>query len=114
MRFHLTALWARLKRRPIACFIRTEGERCDRNRHSAIYSGTAKADLFQSGFAYQDIVLAIELNKTRGLSVKVGSEQYRLKDQSAQDIGRYDFIIRFKGWSRLLLLIKPALAMPFY
>jgi hypothetical protein len=43
--------------------------------------------------AYQDAVLAIELKyKTRGLSVQVGSEWYRLKDQSAQDIGRYDFL----------------------
>ncbi|MEM2111510.1 MAG: hypothetical protein QXX08_06495 [Candidatus Bathyarchaeia archaeon] len=43
--------------------------------------------------AYQDTVLAIELKyKTRGLSVHVGSERYRLKDQSAHDIGRYDFV----------------------
>jgi len=30
--------------------------------------------------------------KTRGLSVKIGDEQYRLRDHSAQDIGRYDFM----------------------
>lgn len=43
--------------------------------------------------AYQDAVLAIELKyKTRRLSVQVGSERYRLKDQSAQDVGRYDFV----------------------
>ncbi|MDZ7337876.1 MAG: hypothetical protein ONB30_04995 [candidate division KSB1 bacterium] len=43
--------------------------------------------------AYQDTVLAFELKyKTRGLSVHVGGERYRLKDQSAQDIGRYDFV----------------------
>lgn len=43
--------------------------------------------------ANQDAILAIELKyKTRGLSVQIENEQYRLKDQSAQDIGRYDFI----------------------
>ena len=37
-------------------------------------------------------VLALELKcKTRALSVIVGGEKYRLKDQSAQDIARYDF-----------------------
>lgn len=42
---------------------------------------------------YQDAVLAIELkHKTRGLATQVGSEEYKLKDQSAQDIGRYDFV----------------------
>jgi hypothetical protein len=30
--------------------------------------------------------------KTRGLSVQIENEQYRLKDQSTQDVGRYDFI----------------------
>lgn len=43
--------------------------------------------------ACQDTILAIELKyKTRGLAIQVGNEQYRLKDQSAQDIGRYDFV----------------------
>lgn len=43
--------------------------------------------------ADQDAILAVELKyKTRGLSVRVGGEQYRLKDQSAQDLGRYDFM----------------------
>jgi hypothetical protein len=43
--------------------------------------------------AYQDTILAIELKyKTRGLVAQIGNEQYRLKDQSAQDIGRYDFV----------------------
>lgn len=43
--------------------------------------------------AHQDTTLAIELKyKTRSLTIQVGSEQYRLKDQSAQDIGRYDFV----------------------
>ncbi len=43
--------------------------------------------------ADQDAILAIELKyKTRGLSVRVGAEEYRLKDQSAQDVGRYDFM----------------------
>ena len=41
----------------------------------------------------QDEVLAVELKyKTRGLSVQIANEQYRLKNQSAQDLGRYDFI----------------------
>ncbi|MEJ5377874.1 MAG: hypothetical protein WHX93_14965 [bacterium] len=43
--------------------------------------------------AYQDAISAIELKyKTRALAVRIGNEQYRLKDQSAQDIGRYDFV----------------------
>jgi len=43
--------------------------------------------------AYQGAVLAVELKyKTRGLSIQVGNEQYHLKSQSAQDIGRYDFL----------------------
>ena len=43
--------------------------------------------------AQRDAVLAVELKyKTRALSVYVGDEQFALKDQSAQDIGRYDFI----------------------
>ncbi len=38
-------------------------------------------------------VAAVELKyKTRGLSVDVNGEQYRLKNQSAQDCGRYDFL----------------------
>ena len=42
---------------------------------------------------YQGEVLAVELKyKTRGLSIRVGNEQYHLKSQSAQDIGRYDFL----------------------
>ncbi len=41
----------------------------------------------------QEKVLAVELKyKTRALSVTVNEEQYHLKNQSAQDIGRYDFI----------------------
>jgi len=41
----------------------------------------------------QDEILAVELKyKTRGLSVQIGDEHYRLKNQSAQDIGRYDFL----------------------
>jgi hypothetical protein len=40
-----------------------------------------------------DDVLAIELKyKTRALDVLVGSERYALRSQSAQDLGRYDFI----------------------
>ena len=38
-------------------------------------------------------VLAIELKyKTRALQVLVGNEQYAVRSQSAQDIGRYDYI----------------------
>lgn len=41
----------------------------------------------------QGAILAVELKyKTRGLSVKIGDEQYRLRDHSAQDVGRYDFM----------------------
>jgi len=43
--------------------------------------------------AYQGAIIAIELKyKTRRLAVQVDDEQYSLRDQSAQDIGRYDFI----------------------
>ncbi len=42
---------------------------------------------------YQNATLAVELKyKTRRLTVHIGNEQYRLKDQSAQDISRYDFL----------------------
>lgn len=38
-------------------------------------------------------LLAIELKyKTRALAIEIGSEKFTLKNQSAQDIGRYDFI----------------------
>lgn len=41
----------------------------------------------------QEDILAVELKyKTRSLSVQIDNEQYRLKNQSAQDIGRHDFI----------------------
>jgi hypothetical protein len=37
--------------------------------------------------------MALELKyKTRSLSVRIGNEQFSLKDQSAQDIGKYDFL----------------------
>jgi len=40
-----------------------------------------------------DTVMAIELKyKTRRLSVTLGEEDFDLKDQSAQDLGRYDFV----------------------
>jgi len=43
--------------------------------------------------AYQDKFIAVELKyKTRNLSVRIDDEQYRLKNQGAQDIGRYDFL----------------------
>jgi hypothetical protein len=39
-----------------------------------------------------DHVLAIELKyKTRALQVLIGNEQYALRSQTAQDLGRYDF-----------------------
>ncbi len=42
---------------------------------------------------HQNNIVAIELKyKTRKLSIDVGGEQFTLLDQSAQDIGRYDFI----------------------
>ncbi len=43
--------------------------------------------------AHQGAIFAIELKyKTRRLVVSIDDEQYSLRDQSAQDIGRYDFI----------------------
>jgi len=43
--------------------------------------------------ADKDALVAIELKyKTRGLQMKVGKETYRLRNQSAQDQGRYDFV----------------------
>lgn len=56
--------------------------------------GTLRVDVW---VVYQDAALAIELKYlTARLSVQVeregGSEQYRLKEQSAHDLGRYDFI----------------------
>ncbi len=42
---------------------------------------------------YQNTTLAVELKyKTRRLTIHIGNEQYRLKDQSAQDTSRYDFL----------------------
>ena len=41
----------------------------------------------------EDAILAIELKyKTRRLHLKVGGETFDLLDQSAQDVGRYDFL----------------------
>lgn len=38
-------------------------------------------------------IMAVELKfKTRSLSAHIDGEQYNLKNQSAQDVGRYDFI----------------------
>lgn len=43
--------------------------------------------------AQENTILAVELKyKTRALSVQLGDERFTLKNQSAQDIGRYDFI----------------------
>lgn len=42
---------------------------------------------------YKGKVVMAELKyKTRDLSVQIGSEQFLLKNQSAQDMGRYDFL----------------------
>jgi hypothetical protein len=42
---------------------------------------------------HEDAIIAIELKyKTRGLIVNVNEETFGLLDQSAQDVGRYDFI----------------------
>lgn len=42
---------------------------------------------------YRDEIAAVELKyKTRDLTVDRDGERYRLKNQSAQDTGRYDFI----------------------
>jgi hypothetical protein len=57
--------------------------------------------------AYQNQVLAAELKyKTRALSVEVGNEQFRLKSQSAQDIGRYDFIKDIQRLERIAAISK--------
>lgn len=43
--------------------------------------------------ASSDVKIAIELKyKTRGLQALVNGELFSLKDQSAQDLGRYDFL----------------------
>ena len=43
--------------------------------------------------SHESRILAIELKyKTRALSVRIGNEQFSLKDQGGQDDGRYDFI----------------------
>jgi len=43
--------------------------------------------------AQENTILAVELKyKTRALSVRIDDEQFTLRNQSAQDIGRYDFI----------------------
>jgi len=51
-----------------------------------------------------DLVLAIELKyKTRAAEVQIGLEKFTLKNQSAQDIGRYDFV---KDIYRLEQMVK--------
>jgi hypothetical protein len=43
--------------------------------------------------AHGETALALELKyKTRELSVEIGGETFNLRSQSAQDLGRYDFI----------------------
>jgi hypothetical protein len=55
--------------------------------------------------ANKGIVYAIELKyKTRGLKVLLGEEHFILKDQSAQDHGRYDLI---KDIQRLEQIVAP-------
>jgi len=54
---------------------------------------------------HENKLYAIELKyKTRALSVQVGEEQFLLKDQSAQTIGRYDFIKDVQRLERVLTL----------
>ena len=51
---------------------------------------TIHVDIYIS---HQNETMAVELKyKTRALSIDIGSEKYRLKSQSAQDTGRYDFL----------------------
>ena len=53
-------------------------------------------------------VLAIELKyKTRALQVLVKSEQYSLRSQSAQDLGRYEFIKDIKRVENIVVNRKP-------
>jgi len=48
---------------------------------------------------------AIELKyKTRALSVQIGNEIFSLKDQSAQDTGRYDFVKDMQRLEQVLVL----------
>ncbi|MBI3914108.1 MAG: hypothetical protein HY327_07980 [Chloroflexi bacterium] len=59
-------------------------------------------------------ILAIELKyKTRGLSLRLGDEQFALKDQSAQDLGRYDFIKDIQRLEQIVLGEKNAIATQF-
>ena len=42
---------------------------------------------------YKDVIVAVELKyKTRGLEVDADDEHYSLKNQGAQEFGRYDFL----------------------
>jgi len=55
-----------------------------------ISDGDIHLDIQLSG---GDRSLGIELKyKTRALSLEINGEWFRLKDQAAQDIARYDFI----------------------
>jgi hypothetical protein len=48
-------------------------------------------------------IIAVELKyKTRGLQVIVGEETFDLLDQSAQDIGRYDFVKDIKRLEQIV------------
>jgi hypothetical protein len=52
-------------------------------------------------------ILAVELKyKTRALSVQIGDEQFSLKDQRAQDIGRYDFIKDIQRLEQIVSSLK--------
>ncbi len=53
--------------------------------------------------AYEDGIMAIELKyKTRKLHVNVEEEIFNLLDQSAQDIGRYDFLKDIQRLERIV------------
>lgn len=63
---------------------------CERPAHVGAEGRALHLDLLLSSPAQS---VAIELqHKTRGLSVKLSGEGYRLKDQATQDLGRHDSI----------------------
>ena len=50
----------------------------------------------------RNVIFAIELKyKTRSLKVRIENEKYELKNQSAQDVGRYDFLNDLQRLERL-------------
>lgn len=57
------------------------------------WSNEEKQNHLDVWISSSDFKIAIELKyKTRGLQTLVNGETYSLKDQSAQDLGRYDFL----------------------